>query len=216
MGPEYGAFRLLENPRFSSAALRRAVAAYRYLKQKTAGASDEATAELRNALLGVRDFPADLERRVLAARLREFATYFGPDDPVVREALGGRTPEEASEALLEGSALATAERARQALEAGTLTMDDPALRLAAALMPRYEDFRSAFAGLSAREGTLAAALGRARFAVYGTSVPPDATFSPRLTDGIVKGYAYNGTLAPAYTTFYGMYDRYHSFGPDSD
>ena len=216
MGPDYGAFRLIENPRFSSATLRRAIAAYRYLRRKEAGASDEATAELREALLGVRDFPADLERRVLAARLSEFAMHLGPDDPIVRAALGGRTPDEAAAALLEGSTLASAERTREALEAAMLTTDDPALRLAAAFMPRYEDFRSAFAGLTARERDLAAALGRARFAVYGTSVPPDATFSPRLTDGIVKGYAYNGTLAPPYTTFYGMYDRYHAFGPDSD
>jgi hypothetical protein len=31
----------------------------------------------------------------------------------------------------------------------------------------------------------------------------------------VKGYEYNGTLAPPITTFYGMYDRYYSFGMQS-
>jgi hypothetical protein len=59
-------------------------------------------------------------------------------------------------------------------------------------------------------------MGRARFEVYGTAVPPDATRSPRISDGVVAGYAYNGTLAPAYTTFFGMYDRFHSFGPGSE
>ena len=32
----------------------------------------------------------------------------------------------------------------------------------------------------------------------------------------MKGYEYNGTQAPPYTTFFGMYDRFHAFGRESD
>ena len=51
----------------------------------------------------------------------------------------------------------------------------------------------------------------ARFAVYGKSVSPDATFTLRLAFGTVQGYKMNGTVAPSKTTMYGLYDRSLSF-----
>jgi hypothetical protein len=54
-------------------------------------------------------------------------------------------------------------------------------------------------------------IGRARFAVFGHSMYPDATFTLRLSYGQVKGYAVNGTIAPPKTTLYGLYDRANAF-----
>ena len=53
-------------------------------------------------------------------------------------------------------------------------------------------------------------LGQAIFEIYGTSIPPDATGSLRINDATISGYEYNGTIAPPFTTFFGLYDRYYS------
>ena len=52
------------------------------------------------------------------------------------------------------------------------------------------------------------------FDVYGNTIPPDATFTLRISDGVIKPYDYNGTVTPTKTTFYGMYDRYYSFNKE--
>ncbi len=54
-------------------------------------------------------------------------------------------------------------------------------------------------------------LAKARFAVYGKSAYPDATFTLRLASGAVKGYPMKGTQASPFTTLYGLYDRADSF-----
>src|SRR5262249_37647434 len=52
-----------------------------------------------------------------------------------------------------------------------------------------------------------ALIARARFAVEGTSNYPDATFTLRLSFGVVKGYEENGKHVPAFTDFAGLYER---------
>jgi hypothetical protein len=88
--------------------------------------------------------------------------------------------------------------------------------VAEAIVQRLGPAQQLQASVGAEEEELASALGRALFAIYGTDIPPDATFSPRIADGVVEPYEYNGTIAPVVTTFYGMYDRHRSFGPGTD
>ena len=37
-------------------------------------------------------------------------------------------------------------------------------------------------------------LGEALYEVYGDAIPPDATGTLRISDGIINGYEYNGTI----------------------
>jgi hypothetical protein len=156
-----------------------------------------------------------VQEKYLTERLSGFVRNFGADDPMVQDVLDGREADDAADDVVRNSVLRRAESAAEAVRAGTLSVDDPAVQIAAAISGRLNDFRSAFAGLSAQERELAGRLGQARFAVYGTEIPPDASFSLRVADGVVRGYPYNGTVAPPYTTFYGVYELYHANGSDT-
>ncbi len=188
---EWQAFIHLTHPSQPSAFLRRLLAAQAWVT-----APAESAAARRAALLRLPAVPAALEERVIAARFEFFARTLGAGDPLTQAALGGRAAADAA-----------------AVARGAIPADDPGLRLAAVLGARFAAFERATDAIALEERELASRLGRARFAVYGRDIPPDATSSPRITDGVVRPYEYNGTLAPWHTTFYGMYDRFASHGP---
>jgi hypothetical protein len=214
-GP-YGAFYALRDPVYSSMTLSRAVALLVYLEAQARGAPAESLERLKGQVLRLGDHPPQLEQGYLAVRFADFQRYLGPNHEITQAALQGRSASNAAAALLESSVLGSAEGTREAVESGADVMEDPAVRLAAAFLPMYQEYRQASGDLSGEEGLLESDLGRVRFEVYGRSVPPDGSFSPRITDGVVQGYEYNGTIAPPYTTFYGMYDLYSSHGPGTE
>ena len=50
-------------------------------------------------------------------------------------------------------------------------------------------------------------IARARFALYGDSLYPDATFTLRLSYGKIAGWSRQGRTVGPFTTFSGLYDR---------
>ena len=91
------------------------------------------------------------------------------------------------------------------------TISDPLYRAGRVMDSVYLVTVAQWRALVAEETAQKERLGRALFAAYGTNVPPDATFTLRISDGIVSRYPYNGTIAPPKTTFYGMYARAAEF-----
>ena len=216
LGDDYGAFLALGNPNFTSSTLMRAIFAVQHLRGSAAGAPAAALAGVAQQMGGVAQQPQGMQQRLLAARLSDMKRHLGESDPTVDQILQGRSPEDAAAATVELSMLADSARAVQSLSDGSLTMDDPAVQMVSAFLQRLGAYQGRFGNLNQQEQEVAFALGRAHFDVDSTTVPPDATFSLRVADGVVKSYEYNGTRAPVYTTFYGLYDHYHSYGAGTE
>ncbi len=216
LADEFGAFAGFGNPAFTSAVMQRAIGAYQYLVLESRGAPAEMLSQVKDQLLSVGDQPPALQRGLLTARLADIARHMGPDSPIGQTVFQDRAAEDVADAILSHSVLVDSAGAAAAVEAGAVTLDDAAVQVIAATFNTIAAYQTTFTQLDQQEATVAAELGRAHFEVYGTKYPPDATFSLRIADGVVSGYEYNGTWAPAYTTFYGLYDRYYSFGPGSE
>lgn len=207
----FGAFLALNSEVMASSTLYRALMAFQVLNARMGGAPPEVVDELVEEFGAIPQQHPDLNRGLMEARFRDFLDRYGADSDIVRNVLGGRTPEEAAAAVMGASVLADSARAVEALEAGAVDMTDPALGVVRAYLPAFIQFQQVVGEVFPQEESISAELGRARFEVYGTAVPPDATFSLRIADGVVTGYDYNGTEAPWTTTFYGFYDRHFSF-----
>ena len=154
------------------------------------------------------------EKLALTAQLRAAQQELPRDDPFLKVALAGRTPEAAAEALISGTRLTDPAYRRSLVEGGAAAVaasNDPLIVLARAVDPMNRGLLARADSLNAIIATNAEAIGQAVFSAYGTSLPPDATFTLRITDGVVRGYPLNGTLAPYKTTFYGLYERAASF-----
>lgn len=78
------------------------------------------------------------------------------------------------------------------------------------MVPEYNKAVKAFQSTGVARKQIEQNVAGEVFKVYGDELPPDATFTLRISDGIVKGYEYNGTTAPIKTMYFGMYERYYS------
>jgi len=169
---------------------------------------------VRQGLLRDRPVDTDLERLQLAGWLAAARTDLGADDPLVRALLKGRTPEAAADALVSASELADAGSRASLVNGGLAAVDgcaDPMVQAVRDLEPVANGYVKRAATLNTVISANSAKLGQAIYAAYGTALPPDATFTLRISDGVVKGFPMNGTIAPYKTSFYGLFARAAEF-----
>ena len=176
---------------------------------------DANRAQLERVLYSTTPVDTAVERRLLATWLEAMSKRLPENDPVRRAALGGRTPQAAAAALVQGTAIATADQRRALVQGGAPAIaasTDPFLALARVIDPLERSVSTEVTALQNREAVQTERIARALLAVFGNSVAPDATFSLRISDGEVKSYPYNGTMAQPFTTYHGLYDRSAGWG----
>jgi hypothetical protein len=160
----------------------------------------------------------DMEIARMTGALTLDVAEAGPNDPFVKLVLNGQTPKQAATALVNGTKLADPVERKKLIDGGEAAVaasTDPMIVLARKLDPmRRELTKWNEQNVESVEQKAGEQLGKARFAVYGKTMYPDATFTLRLTYGQVKGYPMNGTQAPPKTTMFGLYDRAASFNYD--
>jgi hypothetical protein len=135
-----------------------------------------------------------------------------PGDMTLQKALGKRSIKDYVQYLLKETKFTDDKKVEKFFEKeDKMEKDDDALLEAANIfVARYKEAIQLFQASDATRKSLEAKIANQAFKVYGDKLPPDATFTLRVSDGVIKGYDYNGTKAPAVTTYFGLYDRFYS------
>lgn len=149
----------------------------------------------------------ELEIARIEMALSEIAEQRGADEEFVQNLLGGKSPAAAARRAVLGTAMRTVEGRKKLVADGEKTRREPGDPLIALALVVDHELRSLDkaheTGVEAMERSAYAKIAAARFAKYGESLYPDATFTPRLAFGVVKGGPEPAT--PAFTTLGGAF-----------
>jgi hypothetical protein len=176
--------------------------------------ADARKPEVEQATLSAAPLYPELEIETLTFSLTKLREVFGMDDPRIKQIFGKQSPREIATAAVKGTKLSDP-AVRKAILEGKQPLDekDSMVALAKLVDPiaraarkDYED--NVEAPITRAQEKLA----KARFAAYGTSIYPDATFTLRLTFGEVKGWIENGKPVPPFTNLGGAFE--HATGRD--
>jgi hypothetical protein len=154
----------------------------------------------------------DLEELDLAFLFTFVRRDLGTDDPLVRKMLGKESPEQLAHRLVSGTGLDDP-KVREGLynggQAAITASTDPMIQFAVSIDPDLRAVRKDYeARIDAPTRAAAERIAKARFAVYGTSIDPDATFTLRLSYGTVKGFTdAQGRVVEPYTAIGGLFER---------
>ncbi|HEX8118072.1 MAG TPA: S46 family peptidase, partial [Pyrinomonadaceae bacterium] len=153
----------------------------------------------------------DFEQMKLAASLALLRDTLGANDALVKTVLKGKTPEARAAELISGTKLKDVAYRRELAAGGKKAVEasnDPLIALARDVDAEARQLRRRYEEeVLGVERTAYGKIARALFEKEGTGIYPDATFTPRLSYGAVKGYRENGKTVQPFTYFSGLYER---------
>jgi hypothetical protein len=171
---------------------------------------------LQNRLYSPAPIYDDLEEVTLTNHLSLALEKLGPENPFVKAVLAGRTPAEVAKAAVEGTKLQDPAARKALVEGGPAAVDastDSMIVLARRIDPLARQLRKFEEDeVDAPITRAGEKIAQARWKVFGKTMPPDATFTLRLSYGTVKAYPAEGTIVAPFTTYYGLLDRSLSHG----
>ena len=153
-----------------------------------------------------------LEQATLGWSLTKLREWLGADDAFVRETLRKESPDAIAKRMIAGTKLGDPKVRKALWDGGQAAIDastDPFIVFAKQVDPEARALRKRYENnIESVENKNAELIAQARFAKYGTSVFPDATFTLRLSDGVVKGWTTaKGNVVPPFTDFAGAFAR---------
>lgn len=171
---------------------------------------DSAKNTFELALFSAKPIHPEVEQVKIQHFLTLMAMELGANDPAVKTALGGKSPAVRAAELVNGTKVLDIET-RKALYAKTpeeiATSDDAMVQLALALDPAARAVRKTIDQQGEAKQQAHARIAKVRYAKDGDRVSPDATFTLRLSYGVVKGITAGGDNIAPYTTLGGMFER---------
>ena len=179
--------------------------------ERLPGYSDSALPLLEKQLLDPTPVTPWVDQLKLEFYLSKAREYLGPDDADVKLLLGRESPEAMAARLVAGTKLRDPAYRRALWNGGQAAINastDPMIRLARRLDAR--DRQMIALTDEQYTGPITAARGKiadARFAAYGDTLYPDATFTLRISYGKVAGWMERGKMVPTRTLMGGIYER---------
>ena len=179
--------------------------------ERSADYSDAALARMERGVMAPTPAIAPIDQLKLEHWLLKTREYLTVDHPGVKKILGKESPQGLAARLVSGSKLGDPALRRQLWDGGLAALeasDDPMVKFVLATEGQGRALKKVWESqVTAPVDSAAERIAQARFAVYGESVYPDATFSLRLSYGKVAGWTYRGTTVPAFTRMGGTFDR---------